>query len=94
MDDACIDGNKDKDKGQRDEAEHKEGPLCVSKAKLGAELIISDGCWAVDNLDDRTAGKGEDECGLQEQGTVITMGSPNLLSTCMLALKARPRAHL
>ena len=73
MDNACIDGNKDKDKGQRDEAEHKEGPLCVSKAKLGAEVIISDGCWVIDDLDDVTAGKGEEKCSLREKGkSVIT----------------------
>ena len=72
MDDACIDSNKYKDKGQRDEAEHKKGPLCVSKAKLGTDkLIISDGCWVVDNLDDHTAGKAKNECSLREEGTLV-----------------------
>ena len=68
MDDAGVDSNKDKDKGQRDEAELKIGPLCVSKAELGAEVIIGDGCWVVHNLDDVTAGKGKDECSLREKG--------------------------
>ena len=70
MDDACIDRNKHKDKGQRDEAEHKIGPLCVSKAELGAKVIISDGCWVVDNLDDVTAAKGKDKCSLQEKASL------------------------
>ena len=80
MDDACIDGNKDKDKGQRDEAEHKKGPLCVSKAKLGAEVIISDGCWVVDNLDDVTAGKGKDKCSLREKRQVFECSQRHQLS--------------
>ena len=70
VDHACIDSNKHKDKGQRDEAEHKIGPLCVSKAELGAEVIISDGCWVVDNLDNVTASKSKDECSLREKRQV------------------------
>ena len=76
MDDTCIDSNKHKDKGKRDEAEEKEGSLGVRKAQLGTdELLIGDRCWAVHKLDDHTAGKGKDKCSLREKGKSVTTHS-------------------
>ena len=73
MDDACVDSNKHKDKGERDEAEHEKRPLCISKAEQGAEVIISDRCWVVNNLNDVTTGKGKEKCSLRANGkSVIT----------------------
>ena len=68
MDDTRVHSNKYKHKGKCDEAEQEEGPLCISKAQQGVELIIGDGCWVVDNLDDVAAGKGKDECALPKGG--------------------------